>query len=987
VQSPVFRFADFELDRGAYALRRGGLALSIERIPLDLLFLLLERRGDLVTRAEILDRVWGKGVFVHAENAVNTAVRKLRRALNDDSSKPRFVATVPTKGYRFIGAVEVTSRSLLDTIELPGASDDLNVATPERLIVGREKELARLRAYFLRASQGARQMVFVTGEPGIGKTTVMRSFCESLACGSEARIGRGQCIEQYGSGEPYMPVLEALARLCHEADGKQVIEVLNRVAPSWLAQMPALLSDAERERLHGISQGVTQSRMLREMAEALEVLTRETPLVVVFEDLHWSDVSTLELIATIGRRSEPARLLVIGTYRPVEMLTSDHPSRAVKEELQLQRRCEEIELRLLSEEDVASYLSKRFPDEQSSTRIAPAVHRRTEGNPLFMVNVVDYLVEQGSLKSAGRIEAPPTIQRMIQRNLERLDNDEQQTLEAASVAGVEFSAGTVAAALGRPLTEIETCCWRLARRDQFISATGVTNWPDGSVVASFRLNHSLYGDVLHARVPPNRRVQLHQRIAECLEAAYRGRANEIASELAHHYRSASHIDKAILYLAVAGEHAFQRAAHADSVASLAEALLLLNSIQDDTDRSETELRLQIMLGGTLTATKGFAAPEVKRSYSRALELCKGLSEPSQLPALHGLWVYYLVRGEIGVALELAEKECLRLAESAQAPALLLQAHLALGGTLYYLGDFARARVHIDQSLAIYDSRRHQHHAFIYGQDPGTIGGVHAGLILWNLGFPDQALDKATAALRNAEELQYPLSYAFAAGFKACVHQARGEAEGARKNAEIAITLAAEYGFPLPSALGLILCGWALAELGAPEEGIKQISSGLQICEAAGALLIKPYFLMLLAEAYRKADRIEEGRTALAEALTCVKSTRERSHEADILRLQAWFVLAGETDGKAEAEQLLRSAIELARLQSAKSLELRATSTLARLLATQGRREEARTMLTEIYNWFTEGFDTLALKEAKASLEALGATSPHPARTSNRSRSI
>jgi predicted ATPase len=381
--------------------------------------------------------------------------------------------------------------------------------------------------------------------------------------------------------------------------------------------------------------------------------------------------------------------------------------------------------------------------------------------------------------------------------------------------------------------------------------------------------------------------------------------------------------------------------------------------------------LQIMLAGALTATKGFAAPDAKRRYSRALELCKGSSEPSQFPALYGLWVYYLTRGEVRVAQDLAESQCLRLAETVEDPDLLLQAHLMVGGTRYYLGDFARARVHIDRSLALYDSHDHKHHAFIYGQDPGTIGGLHAGLILWNLGFPDQALRKAKAALGQADELQYPLTSAFAAGFTAWIHQARGEVQATHNYAEAAIKLGAEYGLPLPSGMGMIFRGWALAELGNPAEGIKQIQSGREICEASGALLIRPYFLILLAEAYRQANRIKDGRLALAEATASMENSGERAHQAEIVRLDAELLLETGNDRQAKAEQMLHSAINVAQMQDAKSLELRATTTLARLLARQNRRDEARTMLTAVYNWFTEGFETTALKDARSLLDQLG----------------
>jgi DNA-binding winged helix-turn-helix (wHTH) protein len=256
VKSGIFKFGDFELDQGAYSLRRQGRAVAIERIPLELLFLLVERRGQLVTRTEILQQVWGKGVFVDAANAVNTAVRKLRHALIDDRKKPRFIATVTTKGYRFVGPVEQTDPVGIGGAAAPRDSPNSVVETPQRLMVGREDELARLHEYFARASEGRRQIVFVTGEPGIGKTTIVQAFLASRARDGKARIGCGQCIEQYGAGEPYMPVLEVLTRLCKEPGGERVTEILNQAAPSWLVQMPALLSDAERERLQAVTQGV-----------------------------------------------------------------------------------------------------------------------------------------------------------------------------------------------------------------------------------------------------------------------------------------------------------------------------------------------------------------------------------------------------------------------------------------------------------------------------------------------------------------------------------------------------------------------------------------------------------------------------------------------------------------------------------------------------------------------------------------------------------
>ena len=273
------------------------------------------------------------------------------------------------------------------------------VRAPKPIVVGREGELARLRSWYSHVLEGQRRIIFVTGEAGIGKTTLVQTFLDSVQQEGTARVGCGQCVEQYGGGEPYMPVLEALSRLGREPGGERVVEVLDRFAPTWLAQMPELLARAERGRLQGQNQGVTQQRMLREMAQALEALAAEAPLVLVLEDLHWSDFSTLELISAIARRSEAARLLVVGTYRPMEMLAEDQPLRTMKQELELHRNCEELRLKPLSEEDVAGYLAKRFSSNRSrqSDSLAAMIHERTDGNPLFMINVVDYLVDAGLL--------------------------------------------------------------------------------------------------------------------------------------------------------------------------------------------------------------------------------------------------------------------------------------------------------------------------------------------------------------------------------------------------------------------------------------------------------------------------------------------------------------------------------------------------------------------------------------------------------------
>ena len=399
---------------------------------------------------------------------------------------------------RFVG-VEPARRTRRPSTHPIGSPAPPVSAVP---MVDREEELARLRDTFAQVMRGERRVVFVAGEAGIGKTTFVRAFLESLRKEGGVRIGQGQCVEQYGASEPYMPMLEALTQLGRGSAGPQMLAVIHRLAPAWLAQLSTLLTAEERLRVHHETQGLTQRRMLREMAEALAALAADVLLVISLEDLHWSDASTLELIAAIARRTEPARLLIFATYRPVEMLAADHPLRALKQELELHGHCEELRLKLLSESDVATYLNQRLSKrELRSPNIAKAIYERTDGNPLFMVNVVDYLVAQGPALEGSKIEAPHNIRQMIERNLERLTAQERTVLETASVAGNEFSAAAVAAALARPLSEVEYCCTRLSRFEQFVRTQGTSEWPDGTVALKARFLHALYRDVLYELIP------------------------------------------------------------------------------------------------------------------------------------------------------------------------------------------------------------------------------------------------------------------------------------------------------------------------------------------------------------------------------------------------------------------------------------------------------------------------------------------------------
>ena len=988
-------FDPFRLDLTNECLLRGAQVIKIRHKAFAVLDYLLGRPSQLVTKEELLNAVW-PGTFV-GDAVLKVAIRQIREALGDDPTAPRFIETAHRRGYRFIGQIAATAQIPANDREIKSNSARgepvWRAANTAPEVVGRDKALARMRGWLEKTFGGKHQIVFVTGEPGIGKTALVDTFTRSISSDGSIRIARGQCLEQYGTSEAYLPVLEAVGRLCREHS--QLVDVLRAHAPMWLMQLPSLVSASNREALSREVSGATRERMLREMGNALEVLTADVPMVLILEDLHWSDYSTLDLISYLATQRQTVQMMLIGTYRPAELIVSGHPLKAVKSELLAKQQCEELPLEYLNEEAISRYLAVRFPTNRFPAELAALIHERTEGSPLFMVNAVDYLVAEGLIRQCEQsweldveiekveVGVPDSIKQMIEKQIDHLDPEAQRTLEVASVAGTEFSAHAVAAALGQDRALVEARCDELAQKRQFIQDPGIQDLPNGQPVSRYAFIHALYQNVLYERLSASRRVQLHQRIGDWGDEFYGEHATDIAAELAMHFDRAANVRQAVKYLRQAAENDIRRFAYREAVALSRRGLDLIQKLPDTPERARQELGLHVTLGMPLIATEGYAAPDVGSTYQRARELCRQLGEtPESSQVLWGLWTFHLVKADLGIARDIAE-EFLRVDEH------IPYSRLAMEVTLIHLGEFVPAMEHFEKALSLYDPERHRYDAFRYSQNSAVAMHCHAALALWFLGQPDQALDRMQKALSLAHELSEPHGLAHAFFFSAILYQLRREKRKAQEHADASLGIATEHRLLLYAATATVACSWARSEPGRQEE-VEQLRQGLAAHHTTGTELLLPHFLALMVEALDNAGQHEKGLQVVEEALTLADRNREHYYDAELYRLKGELLLTQSTvrvrgqaatagtvpdveyaRGASTAEACFDQSIKIAQRQNAKSLELRATMSLARLYQKLSRSEDARVRLARVYDEFTEGFDTADLLEAKALMDGLG----------------
>ncbi len=1006
----ILTFGRYRLDLANAQLWQGKQAIVLPKQTLAVLHYLVEHVGQVVTKEELFAQLW-PGTAV-SDGALTYCIVELRKALGDNAKQPKFIETVHRRGYRFLPTVTISqavsprspvvdSEEKARAVELGTSafSPQASNPTPQAPnFVGREAELKKLHTLLVKALNGHRQLVFLSGEPGIGKTTVARVFLAEVDAAGLAVVGHGQCVEHYGPGEPYLPVLEAIGRLRRSPEGAFIPAWLRQHAPAWLFQLPSFVEPEEYEQLQLKLKGSSRERMLRELLEAVEFFTPEHPLILLLEDLQWSDYSTLELLSACARRSDPARFLVLGTYRPAEGLADTHPLRALRQELLAHGHCSELNLQGLPPAQVEHYLTQRFPRATVPPQLVVDLQQRTEGNPFFLVNLVNDLLEQHVLTTTndgGMVQYQPeliatniphTSRQLIERQMERLSKERAQMLMAASVVGTEFATSAVAAAVQLEEEEVEEQCEDLVRREEFLRRAGMSEWPDGTRAVKYAFRHALYQELWHERIPLRRAQRFHLRIGERLEQGYRGRTGEVAVELAIHFEEGRDFRKATYYRAQAADVALQRHAYQEAVLHLKKGLEFLTSVPDMPDRLEQELKLRSLLGMSLQVIQGYGDPVVEGTYARARELSQQIREPAQLfLVLFGLWQFHLTRAEYPLARELGE-QLLSLAQSSRDRALLVEAYGAVGVTDFLLGELLTARTTLEEAIARYDFQEHRTLAFTYGQDPWVACAGNLGQVLWLLGYPDQARQRCEQIVQYAQELGHPFTQAFALSDCALIYQYIRDVVTVQRYTEGLSLIVHEHKFPFWELAATTLQGWLLTEQGQGMKAVAQMRQGASVRKATGTALRLPYYQANLVVTYKKSGLVDDGLSQLEKSFATVARTGERWWEAELYRLRGELLLQQEDQkGKSEtnlhppfltsqtaaqAEACFQKAIAIAQGQHAKSLELRATTSLAHLWQAQGKAKKAHSLLSAIYGWFTEGFDTKDLHEAKALLATL-----------------
>ena len=897
----------------------------------------------------------------------------------------RCLAKQPQDRFPHVSDVRVALEQVSIQASIQASETHSSIVIPpllptRRTTVGRDRERTHLWRAYERMKQGRSLILAVSGEAGIGKTSLLEDFLAELSNrGETAVVGHGRCSERLAGAEAYLPIIEAIESLLHRKSGTPLSGgVMKSVAPTWYGLVAGEATQTSATAGPRVAApAASQERMKRELYALCQEVSKTQPLVVFIEDLHWADVSTIDILNYLAGRFAEMHVLVLVSYRPSDMALARHPFLAIRGDLQSRGVFEEINLGFLEAKDVERYLAIQFPGNRFPADFASTIHAKTDGSPLFMTDLVRYLRDTGgiveengrwalarALPEAPR-DLPESVRGMIQRKIERIDERDRALLLAASVQGHEFDSAIVAEAGEMDPAEVEDRLDALEKVHVLVRRGEEREFPDRSLTLNYQFVHVLYQNTLYASLQPTRRATLSGRVAKGLIARHTDHVSGIAARLGVLLEAARNFQESAKYFYLAARRSAGLSAFREALSLAERGLSALKGLPDNLERQQREVQLQMMKGVALRSTTGWATPEIEQVFTRAWQLCQDRDDLRQvIPVLWANALFLMIRGNLRGCRDRASELMAQAERSGDAAHLMAAFHVS-GVVREFIGEMVESSRLLERSRELHVPSEHLTYFAMYGQDPGMTARAMSSRSLWALGYPDRALARATETLDLARTLRQPTILAFALVVIQGIHLYRGEAAESLTYGDEVMTICRDYELPQESQWSRAFQGYALNLLGRTSEGIEVLKGSLAALQAISSGLVRTAFLALLADSLRHAGRVEEGLQAVEEGLAHAERTFEGGYVAELLRARGELLwLAGDLTA---AETSLREAIDSAARQEAKSFELRSATALAKLLRSTGRLDEAHAILTPVCEWFTEGDSAADLTAARALL--------------------
>jgi tetratricopeptide (TPR) repeat protein len=840
--------------------------------------------------------------------------------------------------------------------------------------VGRGTELSELRTAFASTASGSGLAVILSGEAGVGKTTLAEEFLSGLAtAGLGALIATGRCSEHLAETEAFVPILESLDDLLHREPSGDVAQRLKSTAPGWHAQVVQESGDDRSSQ----NKQTSPERMRREFVSFFEELSRDRPVVLFLDDVHWADPSTCDLLAYAGARLNRTRLLLLMAYRLAAVLTPEHALTKLKLDLERRGMCREISVSFLTADDVASYISMQFPGHAFLETLPQIVHQRTEGNALFMAEMLRHLQDQRILveqdgvwtcilpvSEIGRA-IPVGIRSMIRLKVQQVSEEDRILLLSAAVQGLQFDSAVVAKVLSWDPAVVEERLQALDAEHDFVRAAGEREFSDGTLSVRYRFIHVFYQHALYESLAPSRRTALSLKTACILVKLTGAGARGIAADIALLFEAGRDPANASEHFLQAARNAARVFAYAETATLCDRGLKALAALPESQERDKQELRFSLIHGLALMATRGFAAPEVEKTYARSRELCLLVDEKRRLlPVLWGLHTCYLNRGDLPSALAVA-REMVGTTEDSVEPIARVEALHALGTTFVFMGRLREGRETLERIFEGYSVSDHMLQASIYVMDPCVTSLSFLALALALSGLLAQALEKAESAIELAQRLAHPPSLTYAMLWRGVVRHMRGENAQCSDDLEATMEMSRKHDLPLFLEWARIVRGSALGRMGRAEEAITEMRRSLERQSEMQSLIDRPYCLTLLAEALVARGARDEALKLCDEALEFTARTECRRYEPETHRIKGEVLLAVGEDSLLQAVAAeFATALRLARQAGCLLLELKAAESNFKLHRRLGDMRRARALLRTVVEQFTGGNESPSLLEAR-----------------------